>query len=242
MFLKLLAASRIVILERIRTCSSNFLYAIAQCCSITVNENNRTIRPFKILRDAIKIIEHDEQFSELRHLLRSSHVTYYACNKCHSPSDLLSSTSEDICIYEQDSNSSEIYGTPLLISYDESFDCSICNEKSKNLILPISKQTCIKCPPILMYRLSNTTLNTLTNFQVKLTDYLQNQYVYTSLSAILIDEYNALSVIKLKDNSIFTSTPYQAAASISKSEINDLFQTARTVIVFLKQVNAIIYA
>ncbi|CAF0912387.1 unnamed protein product [Adineta ricciae] len=120
MFLKLLAASRIVILERIRTCTSNFLYAVAQCCSITVNVNDRTIKPFKTLRDAIEIIEHDEQFTELRHLLLSSCVTYYACNKYHSSSNLLSSTSEGICIYEQDSDSSEIYGTPLLTSYDES--------------------------------------------------------------------------------------------------------------------------
>ncbi|CAF0912360.1 unnamed protein product [Adineta ricciae] len=86
-----------------------------------------------------------------------------------------------------------------------------------------------------MCRLSNATLNTLTNFRVELTDYLQNRYMYTSISAILIDEYNALSVVKLKDNSIFTSTPYEKAASISKSETNDIFHTARIVIVFLKQ-------
>ncbi|CAF1518427.1 unnamed protein product [Adineta ricciae] len=235
MFFKLLAASRIVILERIRTCISNFLYAVAQCCSITVNVNDRTIRPFKTLRDAIEIIEHDEQFTELHHLLLSSRVTYYACNKCRFSSNLLLSTSEDICIYEQDSDSSEIYGTPLLTSSDEILQCSNCNEKSKNLILPVFKQIHLKCPPILMCRLSNATLNTLTNFHVKLPDYLQNRYMYTSISAILIDGYNALSVVKLKDNSTFTSTPYAKPASISKSETNDIFHTARIVIVFLKQ-------
>ncbi|CAF0954609.1 unnamed protein product [Adineta steineri] len=233
-FSKSFATSRIIILERVRTCSSNFLYAIAQCCSFTMNIKHDRIEPYKTLRDAIKIIENNEEFSELRRRLLSTSITYYICNKCSSSSDSLSLLYDCIHIYEQNSDNTCVYGMPLL--YQELLDshCSICNEKTKRIVLPIHNQIHVQCPSILMCCLSHTTFNTVINFHVELTDHIRNKHVYKPVSALLVDEYNTLSVIKLKNRSVYCSSPYETSNLVSNDEINELFYTARTVIVFLE--------
>jgi hypothetical protein len=234
--LKLFANSGIIILERVRTCDTNFVYAIAQCCSIIMDMKDNNIESCKTIRDAIEIIENNEIFDNLRRVLLSTCITYYVCGKCRSSPDSLSSIHECIYIYERQSENCIAHATPIIWKDSLELHCSVCNEKSENVILPIHTQMHLQCPSIMIYCSSRTTLNAVINLHVELTDHIQNKQIYKPLSVLLIDEYNAISVFKLKDHFIYCSSPYQTPTPFSNDGINGLFDTSRKTIIFLEHV------
>ncbi|CAF4854420.1 unnamed protein product, partial [Rotaria sp. Silwood1] len=235
---KLFSNSRLIILERLRTCNSNFLYAIAQCCSVhiyDIAENN--IKACETLNAAIKIIENKPTFYNLKLMLSSNYTSYYRCQKCRCPSNSLSTTNNCISIYERDADHSQVYATPL--TWQDTLDpyCSVCNEKINNVILPTHSQIHYQYPAILMFYSSRTTLRAVQDLCIELgDDNIRDQYAYRPISVLLIDEYNSISVIKLEKLQVYCSSPYQIITTLSHDSINDLFHTAQKTIIFLQQV------
>ncbi|CAF4682520.1 unnamed protein product [Rotaria socialis] len=225
---KLFANSRLIILERIRTSNTNFLYAIAKCCSIIIDFDENNYGSCKTLHHAVQIIENNEKFNTLRQILTSNLTTSYQCQKCYCSSNSLSSTSKSIYIYQSQTKSPHIYATPLIWEGSLDLNCSICNERTENITLPITHQVHHQCPSFIMYHLSRTTFNSVMNLHVELTDYKQKKHLYKPSTVLLIDEYNSISVIQLDEVLVFPSCPYTKATSYTNDEINELFDTSRT--------------
>jgi hypothetical protein len=237
-FCKLLANSRMIILERVRECNSNFLYAIAKCCSINIMGIEQDIsKAYYTLRDAVKTIENDSAFECLRNMLSSHFTTYYKCLKCECTPSSLSNIYECICIYEPDIKHPPISAVPLASKNSLNLECSVCNEKTENVILPMHAQIHHQYPSILMYNLSRTTHQALKKLSIELNSQdIQCKYIYKPSSILLVDEYNSISVIKLQQNLVYGTSPYETSAVLSDDQINELCFTAQSVIVFLEQV------
>ncbi|CAF4799720.1 unnamed protein product, partial [Rotaria magnacalcarata] len=73
--------SRLIILERIRTSNTNFLYAIAKFCSIIIDFDENNYGSCKTLHHAVQIIANSEKFNNLRQILTSNLTTSYQCQK-----------------------------------------------------------------------------------------------------------------------------------------------------------------
>ncbi|CAF3118807.1 unnamed protein product [Rotaria sp. Silwood2] len=230
---KLFANSRIVILERVRTCSTNFIYAFAQCCSISIDIEENSIGSCKTLRHAIHIIENNQIFNNLRNILLSHITTYDQCRKCYSTSTSLSSTRKCVCIYESETKNS-VYAIPITIQNSIKFHCSHCNENYDDVILHTHFQTHHQYPSMIMYHLFRPTFGLAMDLHVELTDDTQQKHLYEPSSILLVDEYNAVSVIHIHELVVFSSSPYKTPIQYTKDEINELFDTSRTCIVFLK--------
>ncbi|CAF3717580.1 unnamed protein product [Rotaria sordida] len=213
---KLFANSRLIILERLRTCNSNFIFAIAQCCSVRINditENN--IKACETLNAAVKIIE--------------SKTTFYNLNS-------LLTTSNCISIYERYTDHSQVYATPLTWQATLDLHCSVCDEKINNVNLPTHSQVHHQYPVILMFYSSRTTLRAVRDLCIELgDDNIRDRYAYRSISVLLIDEYNSISVIKLEKLQVYCSNPYETTTTLSHDSINDLFHSAQKTIIFLQQ-------
>lgn len=230
---KLFVNSRLILLERVRASDTNFLYAIAKCCSIVIDINGN-FNCCKTLHHAVKIIETDEKFNNLRQILTADVTTSYVCEKCSRNTLLLKNNS--ICIYELDQEKSCTYAVPVLYQKSFNLNCSVCNETTESISLPIHSQVHHKCPSILMKRLPRTTYHNLMKIHIELTNDKQCKQIYKPSAALLIDEYNAISVIELDGLRAFPSCPYQTTAAYTSNEVNELFDTSRTCLVFLKQV------
>ena len=98
---QILAYSRIIVLERVCSCDSNLLHAIAQYCTIEITdiEQNR-YRTYKTLHDAIRTNETEPAFAPLNDILTSRYTTYYECLKCRTSLDSLTATQKCVSIYE----------------------------------------------------------------------------------------------------------------------------------------------
>ncbi|CAF4455987.1 unnamed protein product, partial [Rotaria sp. Silwood2] len=234
---KLFANSRLIILERLRTCNSNFIYAIAQCCSVRINDSTENnIKACETLNAAIKIIESQTSFYNLKLILSSNYTTYYQCQKCRCSSSSLSTTNKCISIYERYIDHSEVYAIPL--TWQDTLDlyCSVCNDKTNNVILPTHSQVHHQYPTILMFYSSRTTLRAVQDLCIELgDDNTRDKYAYRPISVLLIDEYNSISVIKLEKLQAYCSNPYKKTTTLSDDSINDLFHTAQKTIIFLQQ-------
>ncbi|CAF1307474.1 unnamed protein product [Rotaria magnacalcarata] len=92
-----------------------------------------------------------------------------------------------------------IYATPLTREGSLDLNCSICNERTENIILPITHQVHHQCPSFIVYHLSRTTFYSVMNLHVELTDYKQKKHLYKPSTVLLIDEYNSISVIQLDE-------------------------------------------
>ncbi|CAF4249386.1 unnamed protein product [Rotaria sp. Silwood2] len=236
---KLFAYSRLLILERTRTCNSNFLYAIAQCCSfvLKLSEPNE-LKICKTLSDAVKVIESNSNFRSLKSMLSSYLTTYYRCQSCDAASNSLFVTYNGICIYDQNTELKTIYGTPLKSSNIIDLTCSSCLQKMNNIILPINNQTHHRFPAILMYYLSQATLSIVQNVRVDLMNYeTQSTCQYKATSILVVDEYNSISIIKLDPLALYDSSPYQKITTTSFDMIVETFHTAQKIVVFMKPVN-----
>ena len=235
---KLFANSRLIILERTRTCDSNFIYAIAQCCSFMINciEQNE-LKGCKTLNDAVRTIENTSIPNDLYLMLSSHFTTYYRCPKCHCSPTSLSITHEGISIYEHNNELSFICGTSLTSSSRMELSCSSCFDKTKDVILPIHGQIHHRFPTIFMYYLPQATLTAVQDLHVELTDHeTRSKCRYKPTAILLIDEYNGISVVKLDKLSIYCSNPYQVITTSSFDTINEAFHTAQKTLVFLTQV------
>jgi hypothetical protein len=234
---KLFIHSRLIILERVRTCSCSFIHAIAQCCAIsTIEIEEHDIKICKTLRDAVKIIESEPIFHNLLYLLSSNFTTFYQCQKCRCSPNSLSTTHKCIPIYEPHTEHLPIYAVPLIWQDTIDLHCSVCNEITENVILPINNQIHHEYPLMLMYHLSCTTLLAIKDLRVELTDYITGKHVYQSSSILLIDEYDTISVIKLPQLLVYNSSPYRTPINLNNDTIKELFHTAQTTIVFLEHV------
>ncbi|CAF3810547.1 unnamed protein product [Rotaria sp. Silwood1] len=234
---KLFAHSRLIILERVRTCDSDFTHAIAQCCSHNINNiGKNSLKISKTLNDAVKMIENKSVLSNLCSLLSSHYTTHYQCLNCQSAPSSLSITHKCISIYQKHTEHSPIYAIPLTSISTTELYCSVCNKKTVNVILPTQNQIHHQCPSILMYYSTQTTLRAVVDLHIELIDdSSQCKYTYRPSSVLLVDEYNALSVVKLENLLVFCKSPYQTATKLSLDRINELFHTAEKTIVFLQQ-------
>ncbi|CAF4808358.1 unnamed protein product, partial [Rotaria socialis] len=146
---KLFANSRLIILEQTRTCNSNFIYAIAQCCSFTIsNIEHNDFCTCNTLNDAIKIIESEAKLNYLYSMLSSHFTTYYQCQQCQCSPSSLSTTHNGVSIYEQNMEPKFICGFPLASLDRLDLSCSVCNKKTEDVLLPVHSQIHHQCPPI----------------------------------------------------------------------------------------------
>ncbi|CAF3955863.1 unnamed protein product [Rotaria magnacalcarata] len=116
-----------------------------------------------------------------------------------------------------------IYATPLTREGSLDLNCSICNERTENIILPITHQVHHQCPSFIVYHLSRTTFYSVMNLHVELTDYKQKKHLYKPSTVLLIDEYNSISVIQLDEvlaTAVSTSTSIQFNQPISVRPLN----------------------
>ncbi|CAF2835964.1 unnamed protein product [Rotaria sp. Silwood2] len=235
---KLFANSRLIILERTRTCNSNFIYAIAQCCSFTISEiQQNDFRTCNSLNDAVKIIESKSTLTNLCSMLSSHFITYYQSQNCRYSPISLSATHKDVSIYEQNTELSFICGIPLTSLDRMDLSCSVCHKKTENVLLPVHSQIHHQYPSICMYYSERTTLHGVQDLRIELKSYdTQSTYAYQATSVLLIDEYNGISVVKIDKLSIYCTNPYQAVTTSSFDAINEAFHTAQKTIIFLKQV------
>ena len=77
-----------------------------------------------------------------------------------------------------------------------------------------------------MYYFLRAILHSVFNFRVDLTDYTQCKQSYKPLAVLLIDEYNAITVIKLNPLPTFSSSPYEMPILYANDEVNKLFHTS----------------
>ncbi|CAF1175148.1 unnamed protein product, partial [Rotaria magnacalcarata] len=94
---------------------------------------------------------------------------------------------------QSQTESPHIYATPLIREGYLDLNCSICNERTENIILPITHQVHHQCSSFTMYHLSCTTFNSVMNLRVELTEYKQKKHLYKPSTVLLIDEYNSLA-------------------------------------------------
>ena len=74
--------SRLMILERTRICSSNFIYAIAQSCFIMMNfTEEKELKICNAVNGAVKIIKRMTTSNDLYSMLSSHFATYYRKSK-----------------------------------------------------------------------------------------------------------------------------------------------------------------
>jgi len=79
-----------------------------------------------------------------------------------------------------------------------------------------------------MYHLSRTTRQALKKLDIELNSQdMQCKYVYKPSSILLVDEYNSISVVKLKQNLVYSTSPYETSAVLSDDQINELCFAAR---------------
>ncbi|CAF3269861.1 unnamed protein product [Rotaria sp. Silwood2] len=234
---KLFAHSRLIILERVRMCDSNFTYAIAQCCSYIFNDiEENDLKICKTLSDAVKMIENKPTLSHLCSLLSSHYTTHYQCLYCQCTPSSLSITNKCISIFHKNTEHSSVYASPLTLTNMTELYCSVCNKKSENVILPIKNQVHHQYPLILMYYSTQTTLHAVSDLHIEfIDDSSQCKYTYRPSSVLLIDEYNALSVVQLENLLVFCKSPYKTATKLPTDRINELFYTAKKIVIFLKQ-------
>ncbi|CAF3941496.1 unnamed protein product [Rotaria magnacalcarata] len=235
---KLFANSRLIILERTRTCNSNFIYAIAQCCSFTIsNIEHNDFCTCNTLNDAIKIIESEAKLNYLYSMLSSHFTTYYQCQQCRCSPSSLSTTNNGVSIYEQNMEPKFICGSPLTSLDRLDLSCSVCNKKTEDVLLPVHSQIHHQCPPICMYYSQRTILHGVQNLRIELASHdSQSICAYQAISVLLIDEYNGISVVKLDRVSIYCTNPYQTVTTSSVDKINEAFHTAQKTIIFLKKI------
>ena len=235
---QMLAYSRIIVLERVRSCDSNFLHAIAQCCTIEITDiGQNRCKMYKTLHDAIRTIESEPAFAPLNDILTSRYTSYYECLKCRTSPDSLTTTQKCVSIYETRKGHSQPHAIPIVRQNTFDMHCSVCSEQTKNKILPIFAQVHHDYPLILIYHSSRTTFRVVTDLLIEFES--QNsrcKYVYKPISILLVDRFNAISIIKIQDNLVYCKSPYEVPTSLSNDEINELFDTSASVVVFLKQV------
>ena len=197
---KLFSNARLIILERVRICNSNFIHALIQSCSLSINgirEND--FKTCDTLNDAVKIIETHSRLTNLCSILSSHFTTYHQCPKCQCAPDSLSTIHECISFYVPYSQNLPVCAIPLTRKDITDLYCSACNEKFKDMILHTSVQVHHQYPTILMYQPPRTILQTVVDLRIELTDNnTRCKYVYQPISVLIIDEYNAISVIKLQ--------------------------------------------
>ena len=235
---KLFGYSRLIVLERTRTSDSDFINAVAQCCSCTLTEveqNKR--RPCNTLNDAIKIIGNNQTFADLYSVLSSHFTTYYKCYKCHCSCNSLSVTFKGVSMYENNAELSLIIGTPLNSSDTITSICPQCCAKIEDIVLPVHNQIHQQYPSFCMYLSQRTTLHAVNNLCIELPKQsIQNFNSYQATSVLLVDEYNGLSVVKLDKLSMYATNPYQVPTTSSSGAISEAFDTAQQTIIFFKQV------
>ena len=233
---KLFTHSRLIVLERVRASNTNFLHAIAKCCSVIVNTDENIFESSKTLHHAAQVIMNNQRLNSIQQLLSSHVTTHYLCPRCNTSSNSLSSTIKSIFIYHLHEKNSFTCATPLI--WPESLDlcCPVCNERKESVVLPINNQIYHQCPSILMYQLSRGTLHSILNLHVALNDDKAVNQLYKPCAVLVVDEYNSISVIELDGKLVFHSSPYQQPVSYTYEKINELFDTSRLSVVFLRKV------
>lgn len=232
-----LANSQMIVLERVSECNTNFLLAIAKCCSINIMNIEQTTGTYYTLRDAVKAIENEPLFNALRDILSSNLTCYYKCLTCDCISPSFLDTYECICIYEPDEKDPPLSAVPLAMKKSMNMKCPNCNEKNENILLPIHKQVHHKYPSIIMYHLPRAQHQAPKKSAFELYNPTMDcKQIYKSTSAILVDEYNSISVIEVQKGLFYNRNPYDISTFVSDEQINELCLTAQSVIMFFEQV------
>lgn len=240
---QLFSRSQIIILECVRTSSTNFLLAVAECCSTSIAINDQNIDTnYKTLRDAIKKIEETPSLQCLKDTLSSDITNYYQCPKCNVPVNSLMSTYDRICIYAQITDESIITALPFIRDTDScKLQCSNCKQSMDDWILTTYEQTHQRCPFTLMFHSRRIRRDQVTNLRIKLIDnHTQLPRTYHIVSLLLVDEYSSISLIKVDGSNTlkaYCRSPYITPSLLSDIEIDDLFTTARSNILFCQSVS-----
>lgn len=239
---QLLVRSHIIILERVNKKDGSFLHAIQQCCSLANVESVTIEDDTKTFREAVKQIEKNPNLKQLRDAVSACFINFYECPDCNNISDSLTSTIDSVSLYQQTSTDSEFYAASLMWNTDSSdISCSKCLKQFGDRILTPFRQDHHRCPNVLMLQAETSTRQKLKNLRLNLNNDLTGvTNTYNFISALLVDRYESISLVKLTlpDKwTIYCKPPYFEPASLSNTEIDDLFLTVQTSILFLRKVS-----
>ena len=95
---------------------------------------------------------------------------------------------------------------------------------------------------ILMLRRQQSSRRQLSNLRLKLiNNSTDTTHVYEFISALLVDRYKSISLLKfVRPNHwiVYCQPPYSVPASLSDNDIDDLFVTAQSSVVFFDRVSS----
>jgi len=233
----LLAQSRIMIFERVSVINANFVRAISASCSVDISNMNQDDFKAYTLVDAIKKIENDSTLDSLHLVLSSRFTNYRICTKCERSPDSLSERHHCICIYEESQQQQPLIGIPINLKSSLCYQCSVCDKNYDEVILPVHEQIHHQYPSILMYHTTRTSKEVVKDMCFKFNNqYSTNIYVYKPLSILCLDSFNSLSVLKLRENIMYCSNDYNTTIPATDDLTRDLFDTARSIIIFFQKV------
>ena len=240
---QMFARSRIIVLERFHDTHISFLCAIAQCCSVNNIKSAGNTDGCKTLREAVKQIEKDPNLENLRSTICASFTNHYQCPYCLSIADSMIYMTNAVPLYQQSSKDDFLYAFPFVSNASSSDKtCPKCEKQLADTILPLFRQTHQRCPKILMLRGEPSSRRQLSNLRLKLiNNSTDTTHVYEFISALLVDQYKSISLLKFVRPShwiVYCQPPYSVPTSLSDNDIDDLFITAQSFVLFFDRVSS----